>query len=306
MHNGVEVWTWDRLAECDVLFAQRPHTAAHLRIIMAAQQLGMGIWVDLDDDMLSVPEGHPNYQFFSKDETKDTIKECISLAHAVTVTTKTLKTACGREDAIVMPNALNDYVIGFNRSPREKIIMWRGSCTHADDVSNVVTQIESIAHRDEFKDWMWWLVGDPPWALKRAIPENNVHIGPGWDKLDGVAWQFLLQSSHAYIQIHPLVDNAFNRSKSNLAWIEATAAGALSIMPNMPEFDRGGVLNYGTPEQFETVMLRTMRGFNHQGHPEVGYARDNVTRHYLLSKINVERWRLIKNLVRKPKSKVCN
>jgi hypothetical protein len=42
----------------------------------------------------------------------------------------------------------------------------------------------------------------------------------------------------------PLVDNEFNRAKSNIAWLEGTWAGAKTIASDLPEFNKPGVTVY--------------------------------------------------------------
>ena len=57
-----------------------------------------------------------------------------------------------------------------------------------------------------------------------------------------------------WLAVVPLKDNLFNHAKSNLAWIEATCAGAMTLAPDWPEWRRPGVSNYESPLNFKKLL----------------------------------------------------
>ena len=62
----------------------------------------------------------------------------------------------------------------------------------------------------------------------------------------------LKSRTHA-IQIVPLADDAFNHAKSNIAYIEAAAAGAVSVVPSWPAWRHNGMLLPGSMSYCSTT-----------------------------------------------------
>jgi hypothetical protein len=66
-------------------------------------------------------------------------------------------------------------------------------------------------------------------------PEDNAIYIP-WNQ-NFMSYQIQLRGTSPDYIVVPLVNDAFNRCKSNIAWIEATNAGAVTIAPSyLPEF----------------------------------------------------------------------
>jgi hypothetical protein len=62
------------------------------------------------------------------------------------------------------------------------------------------------------------------------------------------------------MMVVPLRDNAFNRAKSNIAQLEATFGGMLTVGPKWPEWTTGieqaDRLLYASPQQIESRLAR--------------------------------------------------
>ncbi len=102
------------------------------------------------------------------------------------------------------------------------------------------------------------------------------------------------------IMIVPLVDNDFNRAKSNIAWLEGCFAGAAVIAPDFPEFQRPGVLNYSSPEQFGDVLGNAMIGnYDLKKLSEDGWA--HIRKYELLTHRNQIRVNALKDLLNREK-----
>jgi hypothetical protein len=78
--------------------------------------------------------------------------------------------------------------------------------------------------------------------LEDVIPRSQFEVEP-WQKTCANYLARLSQIAPRY-GIVPLTDNAFNRSKSNIAWLEMTWAGAVCLVPHWPEFDHPGAMTY--------------------------------------------------------------
>ena len=300
MGDGTE-WSWDRLAECDAVFIQRPHASVHLQVVMMARKLRLPVWVDYDDDLAAVPRSNPAYRVFSNPVTVSNIGECARLADVLTVSTPAIARRLGRDDVVVLPNGLNDFHVRPGHALRQKVISWRGSGIHQEDLLTVIGEIHALAN--EHPDWHWRFLGDPPWDIYHAIPAKQLTVGPEFNIQDPLAWLECFYEAAPFIHIVPLAPNRFNEAKSNCSWLEATAAGAMVIAPGfLTEFVRPGIRNYTTGQAFvEAVKAAMVEWRDGAMHPNVEISRKDIRRAgLLLSETNKVRWKIIKSLCRHP------
>lgn len=234
-------WAWPQIVECDLIVLQRPCLMEHVQVMSAAKALNVPTWVDMDDDVFCIPLSNPAHSGYSP-ATLDCVRRCVELADVLTVATEPLRHA--RRDSEVIPNALNTYVWPFDTRPRTKTITWRGSKTHWADMEPFLPAMRNIAR--EFPDWRFVFLGHPHWrfeGLGEIIPQTTpFHM---MDHLKRLA---------PTIHVVPLQECQFNRNKSNCAWLEATAAGAMVIGPNWPEWHKPGIVRYESPESFEQLL----------------------------------------------------
>jgi hypothetical protein len=93
--------------------------------------------------------------------------------------------------------------------------------------------------------------------------------------------------------------NQFNLCKSHIAWLEATFAGAVTIAPNWPEFNRLGVVRYNDEAEFETSVNYVM-GMTEEEHRErVSDSCKEIEMMYTLKSTNQQRHILLTNLINK-------
>jgi hypothetical protein len=72
--------------------------------------------------------------------------------------------------------------------------------------------------------------------------------------LDAIKFFSVLKAIKPKINVVPLHDNPFNLGKSNIAWLEATYAGAVTLAPDTPEWRKAGVTNYKDEADFKTKL----------------------------------------------------
>jgi len=236
-----------------VVFHQ-PIDTITLQYISYCKQMGVKVWVDMDDLVLenSVPPANPAAHFFRPEHVQKTLRLSIEAADVVSVTTETLKTALVQwwkvksEKVYVIPNALPDAIWATKRRHRPNKpakIMWRGSITHMGDL---------LLMRDAFKDYDnidFVFYGHEPWMLYKRY-------GGSLSKLMLKDWRtgffnFLddLAAENSDFGIVCLENVPFNYAKSNIAWLEFTWAGMATIAPRyMPEFDMPCIIGYGKPK----------------------------------------------------------
>jgi hypothetical protein len=229
--------SWATLVSFDALWLQRPYLPEHLELLNIASNM-MPVVVDYDDNMFHVPPSNPCFEIYNN-EAKNTIRQLLVQASAIVVSTpflaNILQQQSGSPDIYIIPNAHNDHWFPTNQPEplNTKIIYWRGSNTHQQDLLTFTPQIIRVS-RDN-PDWIFVFQGAYPWMLHEQMHFSHLPTTDPWKYHAD-----LRNTIHPQIMIVPLEDNDFNRAKSNISWIEGTMAGAQVICPRwMSPTDHG-------------------------------------------------------------------
>lgn len=312
---------WASLKGSDAVFLQRPALDNHVRMIDMAKANGKPVWVDYDDWLYGVPHFNKAARLYGKTNIQNNMSKLIAKADVVTVSTPFLKNQIVRiieaiakspqqeknlvldpRKVVVVPNAYDLDIMSdlseASKSPHQnKLVAWRGSGTHDKDLLNVTPNLASVIGRH--LDWTYSFIGEPFWLSMEQLDqvpgakETTVNIVETLDPIDYLAFMTTVKPA---VMIVPLDDNPFNRSKSNIAWIEATHAGAVTIAPDFEEWRRPGILNYSTPEEFEKVLEDLLRG-HVDGNFLWRQSRDFILENLTLPKVNQRRQDIINCLV---------
>lgn len=277
--------SWASVAEADVAYLQRPSSLKTLELVKMLKNI-MPVWVDYDDNLLQVPESNPAYAAYSSKSIRDSIAEIVSLADVVTVSTPKLQeTFVGAQ---VIPNAYDDYRLATNYDPQErerKRVLWRGTGSHIGDLLAYQEQLRSLIKDNPKVDFIF--LGFRPWMLDTNVP-NLFYIEPG----DIFAYMRMIEKVNPDITIVPLEDNALNRAKSNIAWIETARYGAHCVAPSWEEWDKPGVCQYLRPDKFYDTVSTILELKSRS--PESWFY---ITDHFMLSDINKHRVNVIEQLL---------
>jgi len=278
---------WPVLKYADILFFQRPGGEEQVKVIEKAKRAGKRVWIDYDDLLTQMPDSNPTISIYGLPEVKNSIFRCLELADIVSVSTQALADAWAANingKCVVIPNAWDDDlfphpVIDFGKSACSKRLLWRGSRTHDEDLLSVMMSLEHIARNESTAEW--YFLGDPFWMVLRTIRRHrNINI-KGFS--DIIEYFHTLKTTYPDLMLVPLDNNPFNKAKSNIAWLEATWAGGLTIAPDWPEWQKPGVLNY--TNNFKDLVKAVIRNEidSLKLHAESwSYIQDNL----LLSKVN--------------------
>jgi hypothetical protein len=320
--DGQEVWQlgWTWLAKCDAIFYSHPQGDVDISTLWLAQQMGVPVWSEYVDDLFTVRDSNPAKRLrHDPEELRGRVTQAIQLSSLVTAVSEICRQQYPLPEKIaVIPEAC---LWPANNFPRRRCISWRGLGSHDEDAESIIEAVCRVAK--DFPDWEWCLMGDPLPKLVRELQKANpgedakgepmVKLAPffstPWHAI--TAWGYRAP----YLHLTPLADNAFNRSKSHLAWLEATAIGAAVIAPKyLPEWQQPGVIGYDGgsitfdgKEDFETVLRREIAGFKPSPnltvneltggfHPNVGTARAAIYPHRTERAINQLRWQVLRKL----------
>jgi O-antigen biosynthesis protein len=246
---------WVDLTTVDMLMMHRPFAPQHVQFMAMAKQYKLPIYVDYDDDLLNVMDDNPTYHNYGRQEVKDSVRKCLQLADKCSVTTEELKQLylpyCA--DITIIPNALDDRFITY----REKTVMsnavwWRGSDSHQRDLmSNRPGIIE--AYRATQDKYSWNFIGYRPWFMLDHMPKAVFHPGR-----DFKLFYDVLCDANPDVMHVPLHDHPFNKSKSMIAAMEGSMAGACIVAPNWTEWQIPGVAHYNSPEDYGKVLTEVI------------------------------------------------
>lgn len=252
-------YDWQFLRRVDLLFFQRPCIPIHQKIMERAIQNKIPIWVDFDDDLLSVPKDNPTSGVYNTHAVATSVINCLKLATIVTTSTKHLKAKFSQfnPNIEVVPNALDETLFKpleiKPRSERRPTILWRGSTSHLGDLLTYQKAMKDIMRAHP--KWFWLFMGYEPWFLTQDMTPGSYGVAPWAGHME---YFELLQKVAAPVSIVPLKDNEFNRAKSNIAWIESTLAGSAVLCPDWEEWQRPGAVNYKDPDHFLDLLDRML------------------------------------------------
>lgn len=248
--NGREL-NWAALWPYDVCVWQRPGNQLDVISISIAKKCGKGIWVDYDDNGFDIPEDNPAADFYNQEDKRACMRECMRLADIVTVSTPALKEALLEQvptaDIRVVPNAVDDYFFAVEPSyhERNKTILIRGASGHQNDYLHYKDAILELLRVNP--DYTLSICGyHPSWLSE--IPDSQLRL---YQFVDIPSYFEQLMQIRPAIMIVPLLDNRFNRCKSNISFLEGTLAGAVVIGPNLPEFNVPGCYTINGPEELK-------------------------------------------------------
>lgn len=250
----------------------RPNSPGQLELVKLCNRLSIRVWIDLDDNLFEIPINNPAYYAY---RNTDILEQCLKKADIVTVSTahlsKVIKDKTG-VNSHVINNAIDE--IRLDITPRDMNIVWRGSATHYADLEiykDVFTKLST-------KYTLHFMGVAPIWKINYMYHAGQ-NLFDFYESFKNLKPTFLL---------YPLEENNFNYSKSNIAFLEATQAGAVT-MTNLhtTEWNWNSILH--DPEIFEKESLEDIY---------TNYLENSVkivNKYYNINDINQSRLNLLNN-----------
>lgn len=289
------VFDWSYFWEADVIYLHRPSNLHDRQIIDRAKQMGVPLWIDLDDDLTAVTPDNPVFHVYNSVEVLETIefacKEADILSCGGSLHAARLRKELSREVHLI-PGALDDRLLNLKKPfQMSRKISWRGSESHRTDL---------LFYQEEIKSLI-----DVHSLVPKFFGLNPYFLD--WDGRRQIQWlgqknvfdfYIALTSTNSAFHMHPMVDTWFNRVKSNLCYTDATLAGSVLCAPNFPEFNRPGIFRFEANNK--KAFYKTMENMFNSTELELAKAhnlawtwiKDNI----LLSRVNKIRLEILNNL----------
>lgn len=197
------------------------------------QEHGKKIVCDVDD-LLEISEDNPHKREHEITDAVFVIGQTLKIANLVTTTTMYLaeKLKKYNDNVVVLPNYMDMERWGGEVRPnssKEIRIGWMGSITHLEDIKLVEKPLKKIL--DEFDNVKLVLMGDI--RFKELFEGYNVEVRLG---VPFDVYPAVLRGLQLDIGIAPLVDNEFNRCKSNIKTLEFALCGIPCVASNVEPY----------------------------------------------------------------------
>lgn len=210
----------------DVIVFQRQFQPEALAAIRSANAAGKLTVFELDDDVWSLTPTNPGYAAWADPIAVRGLVDCIRAAQLVTTTTPALAEKLKRFNPAVrvlrnmLPLEGWDYP-----SPREQcddrvVLGWAGSSSHVEDLALLDGTVQQILDAHPNAEFVY--AGGPEASL--FAPHDRI---TRLDATDIHRYPTILE--HFHVGLIPLVDNAFNRSKSDLKFVEYGMQGIPTV-----------------------------------------------------------------------------
>ncbi len=304
--------SWPMLKAADIVFFQRPFLPDRVQAMRMCKLSSKPIWVDYDDNLHAIPLCNRRYSTYGQPKTQHDIATMVAMADIVTASTpflaasleKLLKCFPATDDynldpgkISVIPNAYDPEIhpkMTGPRAERNKLVVWRGSDSHSKDLWTHTQALASVI--SSFSDWKYEFIGEPFWLTVEHInkvAKAGTFVVTG--SQDPVHFFKYLHMQRPALMIVPLEDQAFNRSKSNIAWIEATAAGAVTLAPAWEEWTKPGVITYEGVGDFQIKFAAFLEGL-YDSDKMWRESRDFILDNLMLDRVNDARRDIVNTL----------
>jgi len=226
---------------------QRQATKQQLEFVKHLKEIskhnGMKLIYEIDD--ICFKEDIPDYNkykpAFENPEIRESAQEIMAMCDEITVTCQFMKDyyrdKTGNKNVTIIPNFMPKFWIGnhydltknmnnldkYKKKPR---ILYAGSGAHFD-VDNRVKQKDDFFHVNEVirrtvDKYQWVFMGAFPLSLLDLVKTGKVEFHQ-WKRL--FEYGEAISNLNVNMMVAPLQDDIFNKSKSDLKYIEACAYG---------------------------------------------------------------------------------
>lgn len=220
----------------------------------------MGIWLvyEIDDVLLydEIPKYNLAKEHFNPELLGDSVQEIFDACDLITVTTQELKDIYVEKlrqpenKVIVIPNYLPRWWIGETFDLDRQLAQWGeqrsrphiafACSTNHFDVNNANEGVDDFTAlipwiKRNLQKYQFIFVGGVPQQLHEEAQKGQVIVQPASDIFN---YPREMRYRKIDLLIAPLIDNRFNRCKSNIKWLEMAALGIPMIGQNICTYNK--------------------------------------------------------------------
>ena len=226
---------------------QRQATEHQLKFIKFLREIAdrknIKIIYEIDDIVFSedIPDYNKFKPAFDDPKIRESSMNIMELCDEITVTNEFMQqyymNKTSNKNITVIPNYPPKFWLGkyynhdkvaknYKKTRKRPRIVYAASGAHFD-VENKVNQKDDFHHVNDviiktLKDFQWVFIGAYPLSLHGLVEQGLIEFHP-WRRL--YEYPDLLNEINPTVFIAPLIDNTFNKAKSDLKYIEACCYG---------------------------------------------------------------------------------
>jgi glycosyltransferase involved in cell wall biosynthesis len=272
--------TIDKNMDYQAVILHRIPPPQRLPLFAVLAKRGVKLIWEFDDDLPNIPEWNPFKAGFN-DDMLSFLQIYLEMSSKIIVSTDHLKAVSAPmheippEKYVVLKNLidLDHYSLfwknghNFNLRQGNPInVLWSGSYSHVKDLDQIMPVLDYFLKKDN-GDIFFTFHGYIPVSCLRTDPRRVVHVS--WNTVKHYASSLCMLSPH--IALLPLDPHIFNRSKSNIKYLEMTVAGAASISSDINTYTdsivhgQDGFVAKTTQDWIDYITaLSKSRAFRHQ------------------------------------------
>jgi len=215
----------------DIVIFQR-HFEDKVKPLWDAAKMNNSVIIyETDDDFFNIRPSNPANKFIHQKERYN-VRDFLKKADAIIVSTPFLRSRVQQEikrtdNIYVIPNMIeiDDKFLQNRKWEYDKgvRIFYSGGPSHIEDFYEMQPCFEKL--KDKYGDKIqFYFMGWAPDQIKNK--EKLINFIPWQTVQRGIQ---VMSSVQPHIGIVPLHENIFNRSKSNIKWLEYTISGAITV-----------------------------------------------------------------------------
>ncbi len=188
---------------------------------------------EIADDLNALQTWNPVYFFFKNKQNLDLAFRLANTCNAMQVTSSELKKLYGHinSNCKVFPNQILDVPPEKPlKKGNELVVGWGGSHGHMEDVAEIARPlINWLITKPNVS--LHLMCSEPIWKLFDSLPQNKKK----WT-LPGSLDDYYNFLNNIDIGIAPLQDSAFNRSRSDVKFLEYAVSGIVPVMAHIEPY----------------------------------------------------------------------
>ena len=225
-----------KVRQADVVIMQMVHFQASLDVFMGIKEMypNVRLVAECDDNFISTSPDNPAFSaYIPGSDFRSVAVQQFKIADALIVSTPYLKDVYSEfnDNIYVVPNSIDKKFWNVKKDKKRPGIRigWAGSGAHTEDLRIIEPIIKKIL--DRHKDVRFCFVHGIPDFLKNRTRVECIQKFVEINK-----YPKFISNLDFDIGIAPLVDNAFNRGKSNIRWLENAALGIPVVASRVGHF----------------------------------------------------------------------
>ena len=246
----------------------------HLKEI--SKQNGMKLIYEIDDICFKedIPEYNKYKPAFENPEIRESAQAIMSLCDEITVTCKFMREyyrdKTGNKNVTIIPNFMPKFWMGnhcditknmvnYEKYKKKPRILYAGSGAHFD-VDNRVKHKDDFEHVNEIirktvNKYQWVFMGAFPIPLLDLVRSGKIEFHQ-WKRL--YEYPETISGLNVNMMVAPLQNNIFNKSKSDLKYIEASAYGLPIACQDICTYENAPI-KFGTGDEMIDRIDETLK-----------------------------------------------